>query len=98
MHCRIRKSDKVFKPEDIVHQKIINWLIDDLGYDENRIGVEVGVQMGGKIHEKPADIVVFTDATKSSHWIVIEVKKPGRKDGIEQLKSYMNPTAATFGY
>jgi type I restriction enzyme M protein len=98
LHCRIRKSDKVFKPEEVVRQKIINWLIDDLGYDENRIGVEVGVQMGGKIHEKPADIVVFTDATKSSHWIVIEVKKPGRKDGIEQLKSYMNPTAATFGY
>ncbi len=98
LHCRIRKSDKVFKPEEVVRQKVINWLIDDLGYDENRIGVEVGVQMGGKIHEKPADIVVFTDAAKSSHWIVIEVKKPGRKDGIEQLKSYMNPTAATFGY
>jgi type I restriction enzyme M protein len=98
LNCRIRKTDKVFKPEEVIRQKIINWLIDDLGYDENRIGVEVGIQMGGKIHEKPADIVVFTDASKTSHRIVIEVKKPGRKDGIEQLKSYMNPTAAIFGY
>ncbi|WP_082711995.1 N-6 DNA methylase [Burkholderia singularis] len=98
VHCRIRKVDKVFKPEEVVRQKIINWLVDDLGYDENRIGVEVGIQMGGKVHDKPADIVVFTDATKSGHWVIIEVKKPGRKDGIEQLKSYMNPTAATFGY
>ena len=31
LHCRIRKSDKVFKPEEVVRQKIINWLIDDLG-------------------------------------------------------------------
>src|SRR5690348_10163711 len=52
LHCRIRKADKAFKPEEVVRQKIINWLIDDLGYDENRIGVEVGIQMGGKIHDK----------------------------------------------
>lgn len=98
LKCRISKKDKLFKPEEVVRQKVINWLIDDLGYSENRIGIEVGIQMGGKVHEKPADIVVFTDSNRTSHWIIIEVKKPGRKDGIEQLKSYMNPTAATFGY
>lgn len=53
--------------------------------------------MGSSIHEKPADIVVFEDASKQSHRIIIETKKPRRKDGIEQLKSYMNPTGAIFG-
>jgi type I restriction enzyme M protein len=96
--CRIRKTEKIFKPEEVVRQKVINWLIDDLGYSEDRIGVEIGIQMGGKVHDKPADVVVFTDSSKASHWVIIEVKKPGRKDGIDQLKSYMNPTAATFGY
>src|ERR1035437_7290606 len=96
--CRIRKKNVAFKPEEIVRQRTLNWLIDDLGYDEGQIDVEVGVVMGSGIHEKPADIVVFTDSTRQRHWIIVEVKKPNRKDGVEQLKSYMNPTGATFGY
>jgi len=95
--CRIRKKTVAFKPEEVVRQKMINWLIDDLGYPESRIGVEVGIVMGSSVHKKPADIVVFADATKDRHWIIVEVKKPNRKDGVEQLKSYMNPTGATFG-
>src|SRR5580698_3303882 len=59
--CRIRKQRRAFKPEEVIRQKVLNWLIDDLGYSEERIGVEVGVQMGSSIHEKPADIIVFDD-------------------------------------
>jgi type I restriction enzyme M protein len=98
IHCRIRKKLVAFKPEEVVRQKVLNWLIDDLGYTESQIAVEVGIVMGSTVHEKPADIVVFTDHSKSRHWIIVEVKKPNRKDGIEQLKSYMNPTGSTFGY
>jgi type I restriction enzyme M protein len=54
--------------------------------------------MGGSIHEKPADIVVYTDDKKSTPWLIVETKKPNRKDGIEQLKSYMNPTGSPLGY
>lgn len=97
INCRIRKKLLAFKPEEIVRQKVLNWLIDDIGYDEEQIGVEIGIHMGSTVHEKPADIVVFEDAMKQSHRIIVETKKPRRKDGIEQLKSYMNPTAAIFG-
>ena len=54
--------------------------------------------MGSAIHSKPADIAVFSDSMKNRHWIIVETKRPRRQDGIEQLKSYMNPTGATFGY
>jgi type I restriction enzyme M protein len=53
--------------------------------------------MGSAVHDKPADIVVFVDASKSQHWITVECKKPNRKDGVEQLKSYMNATGSVFG-
>jgi type I restriction enzyme M protein len=98
VYCRIRKKTLAFKPEEVVRQRTLNWLIDELGYDESQIGVEVGVTMGSTVHEKPADIVVYSDASKSRPWIVVENKKPNRKDGVEQLKSYMNPLGATFGY
>ncbi len=54
--------------------------------------------MGSTVHDKPADIVIFSDSHKTRHWIIVETKKPRRKDGIEQLISYMNPTGASFGY
>lgn len=95
--CRKRKKRVVFKPEEVVRQKILNTLIDDFGYPEDHIELEVGVQMGSSIHEKPADIVIYSDSSKSQAWLIVETKKPNRKDGVEQLKSYMNPTGAPFG-
>src|SRR5438128_11063427 len=59
--CRIRKKTYAFKPEEVVRQKVLNWLIDVLGYSEDQINVEVGIVMGSTVHPKPADIVVFTD-------------------------------------
>lgn len=98
VHCRIRNKQLAFKPEEVVRQKVLNWLIDDLGYVDAQIGVEVGIVMGSAVHEKPADIVVYADVSKSRPWIIVETKKPNRRDGVEQLKSYMNPTGATFGF
>jgi type I restriction enzyme M protein len=96
--CRIRKKWLAFKPEEVVRQRVLNWFIDELDYSENQIAVEVGVQMGSTVHDKPADVVIYTDASKARAWIVAELKKPNRKDGVEQLKSYMNPLGAVFGY
>ena len=98
IECRIRKKPLAFKPEEVVRQKVLNWLIDQLGYAEKFVAVEVPIVMGSSIHPKPADIVVYTDTTKSQAWIVVETKKPTRQDGIEQLKSYMNANGAAFGY
>jgi type I restriction enzyme M protein len=96
--CRIRKKQLRFKPEEVVRQKVVNWLIDDLGYTEAQITVEVPIVIGGAVHDKAADVVVYDDTSKTNPWIIVETKKPDRKDGIDQLKSYMNAAGATFGY
>ena len=97
VRCRKRKKRLAFKPEEVVRQRVLNWVLDDLSYPELRVDVEVPIVMGSAVHPKPADIVVFSDDQCSRAWLVIETKKPQRKDGIEQLKSYMNATGATFG-
>ena len=96
--CRIRQKKVAFKPEEVVRQRVLSRLIDDLSYPAEQIALEVGIQMGSTIHEKPADIVVYTDDKRNTVWLIVETKKPNRKDGIDQLKSYMNPTGAPFGY
>jgi type I restriction enzyme M protein len=97
LHCRVRNKMLHFKPEEVVRQREINRLIDDLGYPADQVRVEVPITMGSTVHDKPADIVVYSDAALTQAWIIVETKRPNRKDGIEQLKSYMNPTGATFG-
>ena len=91
-------------PEEIVRQLWVYKLIHQYGYHPNEIDLEKSVQFGTEVGTKAADIIVYTDDTKETPKIIVECKKPKRKDGIEQLKSYMNakgrrwqsgPTAAT---
>ena len=96
--CRIRKKKLAFKPEEIVRQKVLHWLIDKLAYAESQISAEVPVVIGGAVHDKSADVIVYEDSAKTNPLIIVETKKPDRKDGIDQLKSYMNATGAMFGY
>ncbi|SDQ19031.1 type I restriction enzyme M protein [Curtobacterium sp. UNCCL20] len=98
IRCRIRNRDLKYKPEEVIRQMTLNYLIDDLGYGADQISVEVPVQMGSTVHDKPADIVVYSESNKTDALIIVECKQPTRKDGIEQLKSYMNPTGALFGH
>jgi len=58
------------------------------GYPKERIAVEKPVYFGSAIHEKAADIVVWEKDAPTTPYIIVEVKKPKRKDGLEQLKSY----------
>ena len=81
-------------PEEIVRQLWVYKLIQQYGYKEDEIALEVGVQFGTEVGTKAADIVVYTSATKVTPKIIVECKKPKRKDGIEQLKSYMNAKGA----
>ena len=34
IYCRIRKKYVAFKPEEVVRQKVLNWLLDEMDYDE----------------------------------------------------------------
>ena len=81
-------------PEEIVRQLWVYKLIHQYGYKADEIDLEKGVQFGTEVGTKAADIIVYTDATKETPKIIVECKKPKRKDGIEQLKSYMNAKGA----
>jgi len=81
-------------PEEIVRQLWVYKLIHQYGYKPDEIDLEKSVQFGTEVGTKAADIIVYTDDTKETPKIIVECKKPKRKDGIEQLKSYMNAKGA----
>jgi type I restriction enzyme M protein len=81
-------------PEEIVRQLWVYKLIHQYGYQSDEIDLEKSVQFGTEVGTKAADIIVYTDVDKETPKIIIECKKPKRKDGIEQLKSYMNAKGA----
>ena len=81
-------------PEEIVRQLWVYKLMHQYGYKADEIDLEKSVQFGTEVGTKAADIIVYTDATKDTPKIIVECKKPKRKDGIEQLKSYMNAKGA----
>lgn len=81
-------------PEEIVRQLWVYKLINQYGYKADEIDLEKSVQFGTEVGTKAADIIVYTGAIKETPKIIVECKKPKRKDGIEQLKSYMNAKGA----
>jgi type I restriction enzyme M protein len=81
-------------PEEIVRQLWVYKLIHQYGYKIDEIDLEKSIQFGTEVGTKAADIIVYTDSTKVTPKIIVECKKPKRKDGIEQLKSYMNAKGA----
>ena len=97
--CPIRKrSYKVTnKPEEKVRQWWLYRFKEVYGYSFEQIGVEVKVKVGSAEAKKKADIVIYTNNKRSVSRIFVEVKKPKRTDGIEQLKVYMNATGCRLG-
>ncbi|URJ48734.1 N-6 DNA methylase [Paenibacillus polymyxa] len=84
-------------PEEIVRQLWVYKLLTAYEYRAEEIELEKSVHFGTEVNAKAADIVVYTDNTKQTPKIIIEVKKPKRKDGIEQLKSYLNAEGSPVG-
>ena len=84
-------------PEEIVRQLWVYKLIHTYGYREDEIELEKSVYFGSAEGTKAADIIVYTDNSKQTPKIIVEVKKPKRKDGIEQLKSYLNAEGSPVG-
>lgn len=97
LRCRASDKDRPAKPEEIVRQLYIKKLIDHYGYGKDRLAVEKQVQFGSSVHDKAADIVVWERDTKDTPYIIVECKKPRRKDGEEQLKSYCNAEGSPIG-
>lgn len=66
-------------------------LVDEYGYKKDDIQPEFRVQKGSALIG-PADIVVFDEGkphTQDNILIIVECKKKNRKDGLEQLKTYL---------
>lgn len=97
--CPIRKrAYKVnSKPEEKVRQWWLYKLVEVYGYSFDQIDVEVKVKVGSKEAKKSADIVVYKDDRKVVPRIFVEVKRPKRNDGVDQLKVYMNATGCRIG-
>lgn len=97
LRCLATGKDRPAKPEELVRQLYIKKLVDDYGYPTDRIDVEKPVYFGSAVHEKAADIVVFDRDDGDTAYIIVEVKKPKRTDGVEQLKSYCNAEGSPIG-
>ena len=89
------------KPEEEIRLLMVKRLILEYGYLPAQIDFEIRVKAGQATLPKKADIVVFdtaTDHDPASHaYIIVEVKKKNRKDGIDQMQTYCNNTTAEFG-
>lgn len=96
LKCFGSDKERPAKPEEIVRQLFIKKLIDHYGYPKERIQVEKDVWFGSGVSDKRADIVVLQKDLEHPYFIV-EVKKPNRRDGIEQLKSYCNAEGSPIG-
>lgn len=87
-------KERPAKPEEIVRQLFIYRLLNSYLYPPSRIAIEKGVQFGASVADKRADIVIYDKDDPTAAYIIVEVKKPKRKDGLEQLKSYCNAEGA----
>lgn len=82
-------------PEEYVRQNIAMSLVLEYGYQRPQIEVEFKVKLGSKTHR--VDLAIFPEGKPHDQehiWIIVETKKEGtkrgaKKDGVEQLKSYM---------
>lgn len=96
LKCLGSDKDRPAKPEEIVRQLWIKKILDELHYPKERILVEKSVWFGSGVSDKAADIAI-KHRDSDSPYIIFEIKKPKRKDGIQQLKSYCNADGAPIG-
>ena len=94
---QIYVEDGKSNPEEIVRQLWVYKLIKYYGYSKDEIELEKPITFGTDIGSKFADIIVYTNTEKITPKIVLEIKKPKRKDGIEQLRSYLNAEGSPIG-
>ncbi len=95
--CFVSGKKRLAKPEEVIRQLTLHQLIVNLHYPTSQMDIEIPIKMGSTYASKKADIVIYKEEAKLTPYIIIEVKKPLRKDGLEQLHSYMNATGVYYG-
>lgn len=85
-------------PEEQVRQIFEKRLAQEYGYSRSQMDINFMIQKGSK-KIGPADIVVFRTSRRTfdNLYIIVEIKREERQDGIDQLKSYLSPSPAEFG-
>ncbi len=96
LKCLGSGKDRPAKPEEIVRQLWIKRVLDEYHYPKERLEIERAVWFGSGVNDKSADIVVL-HRDGEHPYIIFEVKKPKRKDGLQQLKSYCNAEGSPIG-
>jgi type I restriction enzyme M protein len=96
IRCQITGREKIAKPEEIVRQLWIYRLMNRYNYPRDRIRVESPVYFGSSTEPRFADIVVLHEDLEHPY-IIFEVKRPNRRNGLEQLKSYCNAQGSPIG-
>ena len=90
-------EDGKISAEEVVRQLWVYKLIHFYNYKVEQIVCEIPIQFGTEVNTKFADIAVYRSATKETVKLLFEIKKPKRKDGIEQLKSYLGAKGNPIG-
>ncbi|MFH1861436.1 MAG: N-6 DNA methylase [bacterium] len=96
LKCLASDKDRPAKPEEIVRQLWTKKLLEEYHYPKERVKVERPVWFGSGVSEKSADIIIMHKDGEHPY-IIFEVKKPKRKDGLQQLKSYCNAEGSPIG-
>lgn len=94
--CLATGKELKLTPEERVRQDYIKILIEDYGYKKEDIKIEYPVKRSPSDTRKslPVDIVVMENNKPK---IFIETKKPTVKEGIVQLKNYMDFEDIRYG-
>lgn len=89
------EEKKTSKPEEIVRQLWIYKLNKLYQYPLDRIEIEKSVHFGQNVYAR-TDIIVYKK-DKITPYIVVEVKNPAEKKGVDQLKSYLSAEGCEIG-
>jgi hypothetical protein len=84
------------EPEERVRLEQYNRLIENYGYPPELIDIEFPVLIREDEQPRYADIVVFTDREQKRPYIVVEVKRPKREDGLKQGQRYATILRAVY--
>lgn len=104
LRCVITEKLRPDTPEEHVRQRIARSLVEDYGYNQSDIEIELIVQQASS--KKRVDIAIFppgVEHKQANIKIIIECKRDevrptDRDNGVEQLKSYLAVcTNAKFG-
>ena len=96
IRCFVTGKLRKDKPEEHVRQRWARSLVEEYGYDVEDIAIEYSIKMGSS--RKSVDLAIFKPgSTKKQDTVIIvleakkeEVSPKDKKEGVEQLKSYMS--------